>query len=272
MAAVDWSGRADGGGRATTWVAEADPTNGRLLALVNGRTREEVGDHLVGLAERAGGRLIVGLDFSFSVPAWWLDRHRLAAADDLWAAAAAHGEAWLADGEWPLWGRAPRWRRPEGIPDPWRRTEHAARALGLRPASTFQVGGAGAVGTGSVRGWPVLARLRAAGFAVWPVHAVGHDQPVAVEVFPRLHAGPVVKSRAWARAAALAGRPGLSAHWRTVAGSSEDAFDATVAVLALADGASSVGTPLVGAPREATREGWIWGVPVVGEPEVHLRV
>ena len=38
----------------------------------------------------------------------------------------------------------------------------------VRPKSTFQIGGAGAVGTGSLRGMPHLLTLREAGCAVWP--------------------------------------------------------------------------------------------------------
>ena len=46
--------------------------------------------------------------------------------------------------------------------------ERAARVRGIAPKSVFQIGGAGSVGTASLRGMPVLQRLREAGFAVWP--------------------------------------------------------------------------------------------------------
>lgn len=58
------------------------------------------------------------------------------------------------------------------MPDELRRTDRERPAVGgIRPTSGFQIGGAGAVGTGAVRGMPMLARLRAAGFAIWPFDA-----------------------------------------------------------------------------------------------------
>jgi hypothetical protein len=128
---------------------------------------------------------------------------------------------------------------------------------GIRPKSTFQVSGAGSVGAGSIRGFPVLARLRAAGWSIWPFDA--GVPPVALEVWPRMLSGPVVKSRAGARAGHLALHvPDMPEGLRTRAIGSEDAFDAAVAALGMAQHAPAlVGLPA--ATDAVTRlEGAVW--------------
>jgi hypothetical protein len=49
--------------------------------------------------------------------------------------------------------------------------------------SVFQIGGAGAVGTGSVRGMPLLAALSADGFSVWPFEDA--SERMVIEIYPR---------------------------------------------------------------------------------------
>ena len=234
--AVDWSGRVAGERRAI-WLAEAVCPNGHaglgngpapVTRLQCGRNRQEVADHVIELA-RADPELAVGFDFSFSLPWWFLAERNLESADALWAAAARDGDTWLARCEPPFWGRPGR-PRPE-LPDHFRATEADLPAMhGVRAKSTFQVGGAGSVGSGSIRGFPMLERLRAAGFRIWPFH----DEPrvpVVVEIYPRLFTGAVVKSRADARAAYLAEHmPELREEFRFDATASEDAFDALVSV------------------------------------------
>jgi hypothetical protein len=225
--AVDWSGRR-AGERRYLWMAEA--AGGTLLRLESGRTREEVVAELVARATD-DPPAVVGFDFSFSLPAWFLDRRGLRGAPELWAAAAVDGERWLRECAPPFWGRPGR-RRPDG--EQLRATEAALAAVGgIRPKSTFQIGGAGSVGTGSVRGWPALVRLREAGFAIWPFD-VPACPPVAVEIYPRVFTGPVVKSSASARAGVLDARyPALPPGLRDRAVASEDAFDAAVSALAM---------------------------------------
>lgn len=98
----------------------------------------------------------------------------------------------------------------------------------MTPKSVFQIGGAGAVGTGSIRGMPHLADLRGAGFSVWPFHEV--RAPVVVEIYPRLLTGEVVKSSFDARWEHLTTRcfPEIDGPLECKAASSEDAFDAAV--------------------------------------------
>jgi hypothetical protein len=223
VVAVDWSGRRTGE-RRHLWSAEAQ--EGVLLRLEAGRTRAEVADELVGRARERPG-VVVGFDFSFSLPEWFLRDRDFAVARELWDAASTDGEAWLRECAPPFWGRPGR-GRPE-LPAHLRRTEAATAAVrGIRPKSSFQIGGAGSVGTGSVRGFPVLARLQDAGYAIWPFD-VPASPPVAVEIWPRTFTGPIVKSDAAARAAHVdAHLPDLPRTWRDAAIGSEDAFDAAV--------------------------------------------
>jgi len=232
--AVDWSGAAEPSAqRRAIFVAEA--VDGELVALTAGRTRDETVDHLLDALERDPAGL-VGLDFAFGFPAWWACAQGAAGGPDVWELAARQGEQWLAAGAPPFWGRRGR-RRPavDAGRGPWRRTELELRALGLRPTSVFQIGGAGAVGTGSVRGMPALRRVRHAGVAVWPFDPwPARGRPAAAEVYPRWCTGPVVKSRASERAAHL-GRawPDVRPELAAVAAASEDAFDAACTALRL---------------------------------------
>ncbi len=228
MIAVDWSGRKVGE-RRHLWVAEAH--KGELLRLEAGRTRHEVVDELVTQADDPGGA-VVGFDFSFSLPEWFLQARGFTRARELWDTAATDGETWLRDCAPPFWGRPGR-GRPD-VPAHLRRTESAVTTVGgIRPKSSFQIGGAGSVGTGSVRGFPALARLQDAGYSIWPFDAPAAP-PVAVEIWPRTFTGPVVKSDPVARAAHLDTHlPDLARPLRDAAVGSEDAFDAAVSAVAM---------------------------------------
>ena len=233
--AVDWSGaRAVAGQRRGIWVADA--VDGALGSLRGGLTRDEAVTAVLHAVD--AGADVVGLDFSFSFPAWFV--HAVGAADGpgLWEVCAADGERWLAACEPPFWGRPGR-RRPTYTPqrDEWRRTELDVPAGARRPKGTFQIGGAGAVGTGSVRGMPHLRRLRAAGVAVWPFDDPAPSGPVVAEVYPRWWTGPVVKRQAEARAAHLDLIDArVPAELGATIAASEDAFDAACTALGLSLG------------------------------------
>jgi hypothetical protein len=252
VVAVDWSGRVSGE-RRHLWTAEADP--GALVRLEAGRTRAEVVDELVARVDDPCG-VVVGFDFSFSLPGWFLRERGYADARALWDAAVVDGDAWLRDCEPPFWGRPGR-PRPD-LPAHLRRTEASLAAVGgIRPKSSFQIGGAGSVGTGSVRGFPALARLQDAGFAIWPFDAPA-PPPVALEIWPRAFTGPVVKSDAAARATHLeAAHPHVSGALRDAAVASEDAFDAAVSAIVMSHHESQLrALPAIdAADRE---EGWVW--------------
>ncbi len=252
VVAVDWSGRKQGE-RRSIWLAEA--VDGELVRLEDGRTRHEVADHVVDLA--AGDPdLVVGFDFSFALPAWFFAAQGLTTVDDLWAAAIRDGDRWLTECEPPFWGRPGR-ARPD-LPAHLRVTEATiARYGGVGPKSTFQVGGNGSVGTGSIRGWPVLARLRREGFAIWPFDDA--RTPFVVEVYPRACTGAVVKTDIGQRAALLDRRyPRLDPALRELAIAGDDAFDAAVTALVMAAHGDDLTTLATPEDPAAQLEGWVW--------------
>jgi hypothetical protein len=187
--AIDWSGARTGAAK-RIWLAEA--VQGQLVRLENGRSREQVAEHLMAEAER-DPQLVVGFDFAFSLPAWFLDERGLQNAQELWAPVDHEAEGWLAHCEPPFWGRPGKKRRVLGSEcDHHRITERKVQyATCFRPKSVFQIGGAGPVGTGSLRGMPILHRLTVAGFSVWPFDPPGW--PRIVEIYPRVLTGAVNK-------------------------------------------------------------------------------
>jgi membrane-associated phospholipid phosphatase len=170
--AVDWSGARTGEQRAI-WLAEA--REGRLVRLEDGRDREQLVAHLLEEAER-DEELVVGLDFAFSLPEWFLRARGIVDVSNAWDLVSREAEAWLRDPQPPFW----RTRRPVG-PVGFRRTE---LECGGRPKSVFQLVGAGQVGTGTLRGIPFLPRLRER-FAIWPFDPP--RLPLIVEIYPRLY-------------------------------------------------------------------------------------
>ena len=250
--AIDWSG-AKQGARSKIWLAEV--RDGRLVRLESGRSREEIVDELVTEAARDPD-LVVGLDFAFSVPLWFFRKRGLKRVEDLWAVVAQDGESWLAECEPPFWGR-PGKKKPM-LPEHFRRTEtESPRVGGSAPKSVFQIGGAGAVGTGSLRGMPCLGALHAAGFSVWPFHAP--TQPTVIEIYPRLLTGPVVKSSREARLAYLRGAfPELPQAMVDVAASGEDAFDAAVSAMVMSRHTSELEALERASDFQVLLEGAIW--------------
>jgi predicted nuclease with RNAse H fold len=139
------------------------------------------------------------------------------------------------------------------LTEQFRRTELALRRRGLLPKSVFQIGGWGAVGTGSIRGMPLLLRLREAGAAIWPFDPPGW--PLVLEIYPRLLTGPVVKSRPAARQAYVARWYPNLAEWSIA---SEDAFDAAVSALVMARHADNLAALPSEPDHELRLEGRIW--------------
>ncbi len=290
LIAIDWSGRIDVAGQrrhiwAGVWTAGADGK--ATVRLEAGRTREEVGEWLLGLA-RETPRMVVSIDCCFSYPAWFLHEHGCATVFDFWRhVVAGHGETWLTRecDDVRFWGKVgpnKTGKRPpvfcgEGLRSMYRHTdydnkinpsleggeaERAARIQkmrGITPKSPFQVGGSGSVGTGSLRAMPLLLRLREGGFRVWPFESAklagAKPQPLLVEMYTRLMTGPVAKSNAAARKAYLAAKrksdPVYGVVGRAVfakAEGSEDAFDALVSTMEMVRHASEF------AALKATRE------------------
>ncbi len=233
--AIDWSGRSGREQRRTLWLAET--IDRQLVRLENGRTRDQIVEVLVAEKDR-DPHLVVGLDFAFSLPAWYL-RERGLTARTLWAALAEKAltpamrqvglARWMNTPEPPFWttGEAHRLLAPD---QKFRRTEHEVRAPGSQPKSVFQLVGAGQVGRGSLYGMQALHRLVASGFRIWPFDAPG--LPRVVEIFPRLLTGAVTKNRQRDRERYLAALA-MPSELRRLAATSEDAFDAAVSALVM---------------------------------------
>jgi hypothetical protein len=262
--AVDWSGSVSARGR-TTWTAEV--AGGELVFLECGRTATALAELLIGWAER-DPEMVVGLDFAFSTPLWFLRERGYATAHDLWRDAAVNADEWLRACAPPFWGR-PQRKRPEltdGVS--WYRATEALVPVvaGTRPKSVFQVGGAGAVGTGSLRGMALLATLHDAGFSVWPFDPP--HLPRVVEIYPRALTGAVRKSDAAARRAYLDARDWpRNLSLRELASSTEDAFDAAVSALVMCEHADDLRR--LGDPSDpvARLEGEIWLPPGARRPQ-----
>lgn len=222
--AADWSGKVK---RAEEFLWLAEVWNGHLVDLRSGLGRPELVDKLVALASE-DARMVVGLDFAFSFPRWWCDERGWSNALEVWAAMAAEGESLLADCAEPFWGR-PGKANPHGPDRRYRRTDLEEGSGGAK--SVFQIGGAGAVGTGSIRGMPHLLTLAQNGFGVWPFTG---DWPRVIEIYPRALTGPVNKSRWGSRHAFLFERfPEQPSDLLERAAGSEDSFDAAVSALVM---------------------------------------
>ena len=265
--AVDWSG-ATHSMRSRIWLAEA-VYPGRLVRLEVISDRSAVVERLLSAAGRTASRSLngdsvpgaagrpvsaassversnsvaalqlecvtIGLDFAFSFPTWFVEQAGVSSAPGLWAYVERCGESWLTACEPPFWGRPGR-PRPVAARLAFRRTELAVpRVRGIGPKSIFQIGGAGSVGTGSIRGMPVLRQLLDAGATIWPCTSAG-GWPVVVEIYPRLLTGGVRKSNALERQKLLAERyPLLLAEHVGIAVRSEDAFDAAISALVMVE-------------------------------------
>jgi hypothetical protein len=268
VVAVDWSGRVDAAGQrrhiwAGIWTASAD---GGQVTLEAGRTREELAAWLMEMAQETP-RMVVGFDFTFGFPAWFMEELGIASAPAFWQVVAdGQGERWLhedcEDGR--FWGRAGS-RRHGKKPEEFcgehahrmlRRAEtvlkvraemtdplQMAKIAGIAPKSVFQIGGAGSVGTASLRGMPGLLVLRSSGFKIWPFDKPELKKtPMVVEIYTRLMTGAVNKSSEVARTAYLAKKrkenalyAGISRGVMEKARGSEDAFDALVTAMVMVE-------------------------------------
>jgi hypothetical protein len=256
--AIDWSGRSGRDQRRMIWLAET--IDGQLVRLENGRTRTQIVEVLVAEKQR-DPHLVVGMDFAFSLPVWYL-RERGLTPRTLWAALANEAltpamrrqklARWLNSPERPFWmtGEAHRLLAPH---QEFRRTEREVRAPGFQPKSVFQLVGAGQVGRGSLYGMQALHRLAASGFRIWPFDNA--RLPLVVEIFPRLLTGAVTKNRQRDRERYLAALAMPPAFHR-LAATSEDAFDAAVSALVMAASVDE----LLGLRHESdyALEGRIW--------------
>ena len=254
--AVDWSGAKDRADQTKRiWLAEA--ANCELLRLESGRTRDEVVDILV--KEMQSRDVVIGLDFAFSFPQWYLQWRKLSGARKLWELAASEGEMWLSETLAPFWvsKKSDRLKSDERLE--YRETEWELRRRGFPPQSVFKLVGPGQVGRGSVRGQPYLLELQRAGAAIWPFDAP--KMPMVIEIYPRSLTGKVEKTDREARADYLTRKyPGLDlgrGPARKMV-ESDDAFDAGVSALVMSAHAEDFGRLERATEPPKSLEGEIW--------------
>jgi hypothetical protein len=263
LIAIDWSGdKTTSGQKKKIWIAD---WNDGQVTLTSGRTREEAAEYLIAAASQTP-RLVAGLDFAFSYPAWFLREENCRTAAQFWQLVAnGKGEDWLRECSPPFWGRpgrrCPVDHRPpasKGFRQTDRLLNEGRGTGGIQPKSPFQIGGAGAVGTGSLRGIPVLNKLRQAGFSIWPF--TPHGFPAVLEIYPRLFTGPGNKSSRQFRAAHLAQSKyaALPEGVLTEATGSEDAFDALCSVIGMKDHADELARLQQATDPGELLEGKIW--------------
>ena len=256
IVAIDWSG-AKHGARKKIWAAEFRD-NEPVPELVTDRDRAEIGDYLVRAAHDTP-EMVVGLDFAFSFPSWFVET-QASSIHELWAKAAQDGERWLTECKRPFWGRKNVTRCDLGQKSHFRRTEEQSQSIGgIRPKSVFQINGGGAVGTGSIRGMAILHRLSAQ-FSIWPFDAT--SWPKIIEIWPRALTDKIRKSNRDERKNYLSQNyPWVPSSWRQAAEHTEDAFDAVVSACVMQmhkDAISSlkaIGDPII------QLEGQIWFPP-----------
>ena len=261
--AVDWSGsEGEEAQLAHIWLAVAESDS--LIRLKNGLTRDEAIAMLVKEIE-SGDEVVIGFDFAFSFPQWYLLHRKLCCVHELWDLAEREGEEWLSGLRWPFWGRpGPYQKRPGNLKDlfQFRQTDRDHRSS--RPKSVFQVYGSGAVGTGTVRGLPALARLQDAGAAIWPFDVPEPGRPSVIEIYPRLFYGREVINNG-----SVGGRDSrksylethyahLERHWRDSMIGSADAFDAGVSALVMSAYAGDLRRLEQASQAPKSFEGEIW--------------
>jgi hypothetical protein len=223
MVAVDWSGAKRGAGK-KIWAAEFRDDR-PVEGLITGKDRDWIKDYLVS-ATRETDEMIVGLDFAFSFPSWFVKIHA-SSVQQLWAKVEQDGEKWLTECNPPFWGRKNVGKRDLADRPHFRRTEEQiGRIGGISPKSVFQINGGGAVGTGSIRGMAVLHQLSSR-FSIWPFDGTGW--PKIIEIWPRALTGKVKKSDKQERKDFLVQKyHWIPSRWLKSAEESEDAFGAVV--------------------------------------------
>jgi hypothetical protein len=253
VVAIDWSGAKLRAGK-KIWLAEL--TDGKPTELINGRDREQIHECLV-RRYTSSPETAIGIDFAFSFPGWFVEKIECSCARDVWRKAVADGEKWFRECAEPFWGR-PGKKNP-GLPGEhqFRRTDRESKVAGVSPKSVFQIGGAGAVGTGSIRGMRLLDQLSSAGFGVWPFDRP--TKPLVLEIWPRALTGRVNKSNAEERSRYVSERyPCLAEPWRKEAEKSEDAFDAIVSAFVMHANYDQIATLHQSTDPTILIEGMIW--------------
>jgi hypothetical protein len=216
--------------------------------------RDELVKHLVEELDD-GAELVVGLDFAFSLPFWFLEDRGCTSAQELWLRMSQEVDRWLAP-EAPFWETAGA--GPE-LSKQFRQTDDDVRAQGWSPSSAFKLVGPSQVGRGSLRGMRHLVDLERAGFNIWPFDA---GLPLVVEIYPAALADFKGKGDPQAIAEAVKENRAIGRDLKAHAACSQDAFDAAMSALRMAHWATAF-AELAPAPKQSRYflEGQIWMPP-----------
>jgi hypothetical protein len=243
--AIDWSGALKGS-RKKIWVAEI--SRGILLRLESGRDRRETIDYVIESCKNTP-EIVVGLDFAFSCPEWFVESKGRNSIYEFWGLAEEQGERWMR--EWPFWSKGKPERQPDGEYRCCEETPH------LKPSSVFKLVGAAQVGRGSIRGMPYLFQLRKNGFSVWRFDSPGW--PRVIEIYPRLFTRGIVKSDSNARCAFVEKyRKQCSTEALGQAANCDDAFDALVSAFAMSEHLEQLCSLTQSVTPRTLIEGTIW--------------
>jgi precorrin-8X/cobalt-precorrin-8 methylmutase len=278
---VDWSANSVPKlGRDSIWIAVRDRTG--EVSVTNLATRRSAEAFLTHLfVDEPAAITLLGVDFSLGYPAGTSAALELSgvAWSSMWAmladritdndhntnnrfAVAAEMNQQLTGSASPFWGCPPSvageyltTTKPSATGNlaAFRHTEEVLRSQGRRPFSSWQLLGAGAVGSQSLLGIAMLDRLRRQfvdRFDVWPF-ATGLRLPV-------LHSGGIVVAEVWPSMHAL----------DTTDGDVRDAAQVTatarwLAATDAADGLDELFSPTMPAEHAAAavaEEGWVLGV------------
>jgi precorrin-8X/cobalt-precorrin-8 methylmutase len=219
FAVVDWSANSTPKrGRDSIWIAMSD---GHLTTVENHATRSSAERRLADVVDAGHDRrTLIGVDFSLGYPSG--TAAALGVGADPWCSTvsmlselivddernannrfevAAALNARITGGAAPFWGCPPvqatqtlRSTKPRsfGPLDEWRIVEQRLRRTGARPSSSWQLLGAGAVGSQTLLGLPMVHRLLGSARGrvhVWPF-TTGVRPPV-------IAAGTVVIAELW---------------------------------------------------------------------------
>ena len=219
--AVDWSGALNF--KRKIVLAEVSEIGLEELK-DNWKCRDTVADYLIEKG-REDKNFVVGLDFAFSFPQWYLEEKRCQTAVDFWKLVKKEGEKWISYSPFFTKGT---WNSPKSQ---YRKTEKEINErTSMNPETVFKLIGPKQVGKSSIRGMPILGKLRQNGFNIWPFDPP--KLPMVVEIYPRLFYGrDIKKSDLEQRWKYLMNYPDISEYHRMVATCSDDAFDAVVSAL-----------------------------------------
>lgn len=291
--AVDWSAsNKPTSGKDSIWSCVADE-RAKPLRTTNHRTRRAAEAwllHYLTVAVHAGRRVLVGLDFPYGYPAGFAAALEL--QGEPWRAVWIYLEGQIVDDGHNVSNRfevaarinqqlgrhAPFWGRPDNLMLPslpfrkevlyrtaelgglseWRQAEQELQRLKTRPQSVWKLAGAGAVGSQSLVGIPIVARLR----DHEALRDVSRVWPFEVHVPDRRAGSPaVVHAEIWPTIVPFNSEPGayrdekqvraVVRHWREL------------------DRVGHLGNLFAAAPdNEAVQheEGWVLGAPAPGTP------